>query len=538
VADWRVVAVASTLFIGVVAISALLFVAIPRFQLENSLFLERLMTKKTKTGFNETIRFGDVTEIQQDTSVALSVDVNDRSVVPAVPYWRMLVLDQYDNGAFRFSPMLQRATLAPERSDSVVHGDAKPRAGATAQWTFYLESDVSRFLPLLGRFELLRFREPQNYRLGLAAGVLVLRDAPLSMTAYRVDGFEISEWLSDATLASRRRERAGLLQLPVTPADRATLVRLLGAILDRDAAGKITVADFSHRVSAWLRQNHSYSLAPTIPRGDGDPLVRWLASREAGHCELFAGSLVLLARAQNLPARIVTGFRGGTWNAYSNNFSVRNSDAHAWAEIYDDAKGAWLRADALEQPVTDQTATQGEAAIARRTDDSWSARLDSLRVFWYRRIVNFDQRSQLETLKTVKETAQNSGKRVREFLSAAIAGVKAWLAEPWNLARGAKVLGLVAGLIIAWWAWRWHLRDVWRQLVRGVAGEREDPVRGEASRWLVKISRSEVRGAEHDAVIADLQRLRYGARATWSEPEKIFHRARRATRAAGRVNRT
>ena len=329
VADWRVVAVASTLFLGVVAISALLFVAIPRFQLENSLFLERFMTKKTKTGFNETIRIGDVTEIKQDTSVALSVDVSDRSVVPAVPYWRMLVLDQYDNGAFRFSPMLQRATLAPERSDSIVHGDAKPRRGATALWTFYLESDVSRYLPLLGRFELLRFRDPQNYRLGLSANVLALRDAPLAMTAYRVDGVEISDEITDPTLASRRRERAALLMLSITPADHASLARALGEILGPDAPQKIAVSEFAHRTASWLRQNHSYSLTPTVPRGEGDPLVRWLASHEAGHCELFAGSFVLLARAQNIPARVVTGFRGGTWNAYSNNFTVRNSDAHA-----------------------------------------------------------------------------------------------------------------------------------------------------------------------------------------------------------------
>ena len=538
VADWRVVAVASTLFIGVVAISALLFVAIPRFQLENSLFLERFMTKKTRTGFNETIRFGDVSGIQQDTSVALSVDVSDRSVVPAAPYWRMLVLDQYDSGVFRFSPLLQRATLAAERTDSVVHGDAKPKRGATAQWTFYLESDVSRYLPLLGRFELLRFREPQNYRFGLSAGVLALRDAPLSMTAYRVDGFEISASLPDPTFPSRRRERAALLALPVTPDERATLARTLGEFVGRDTPAKLAVADFSHRVGAWLRQNHGYSLTPTIPRGDGDPLVRWLTSHEAGHCELFAGSLVLLARAQNLPARIVTGFRGGTWNAYSNNFSVRNSDAHAWAEIYDEANGVWLRADALEQSITDQTAAQGEAAIARRTDDSWSARLDSLRVFWYRRIVNFDQRSQLETLRGVKETAQNSGKRVREAVAAAIASLKAWLAEPWNLARGAKLLGLALGLIATWWAWRWHLRDVWRQLVRGVGGQREDPVRREASRWLVKISRPESRTAEHELVIADLQRLRYGAPQTWPEPEKTFRRAKQAARAARRISRS
>ncbi len=49
-------------------VSALLFLAIPRFQLENSLFLDRFMSKKSKTGFNDSIKFGDVTDIQQDNS--------------------------------------------------------------------------------------------------------------------------------------------------------------------------------------------------------------------------------------------------------------------------------------------------------------------------------------------------------------------------------------------------------------------------------------------------------------------------------------
>ena len=71
VADWRVLTLGAGLFAGVVVLSALLFLAIPRFQIENSLFLERFISKKARTGFNDSVRFGEVTEIQQDNSVAL-----------------------------------------------------------------------------------------------------------------------------------------------------------------------------------------------------------------------------------------------------------------------------------------------------------------------------------------------------------------------------------------------------------------------------------------------------------------------------------
>src|ERR1019366_7160999 len=144
------------------------------------------------------------------------------------------------------------------------------------------------------------------------------------------------------------------------------------------------------------------------------------ASGEAGHCELFAGSFVLLARAAGLSARVVTGFRGGTWNAYSNNFTIRNSDAHAWCEVFDVPSGAWLRVDPTPGAASGPgEQAKGEATLARRLDRSWSARLDSLRVFWYRRIVNFDQRSQVETLKAVKAAPENSGKQLRATLTEA-----------------------------------------------------------------------------------------------------------------------
>ena len=120
--------------------------------------------------------------------------------------------------------------------------------------------------------------------------------------------------------------------LALGPEDRATAARLAALACPLPGAG---AGDFSARAIAWLRARHHYSLSPLVPPGGGDPLVRWMASREPGHCELFAGALVVLARSAGFPARVVTGFKGGTWNAYSGNYTIRNSDAHAWAEVWD-----------------------------------------------------------------------------------------------------------------------------------------------------------------------------------------------------------
>jgi protein-glutamine gamma-glutamyltransferase len=543
-ADWRVIGFGMGLFSALVGVSAVLFLAIPRFQLESSMLLDRFITKKAKSGFSDTIRFGDVTEILQDNSVALSVDVSNRAHVPATPYWRMLVLDHYDNATFRLSPALRSGqNFEQERSASFITGRAVPRRGRTVFWTFYLEPGVSRYLPLLGHYERLRFRDQQTFRVASSLAVVQLRSEPVTMTAYQVEDFDLSGTVADSSYAQRWRQRddpaqsrAGLqMHLGISERDRATVQRLLR---DAQVDENLSAAAFAQRVNPWLRRNHSYTLSPVIPPGEGDPLVRWMSSGEAGHCELFAGAFVVLARVAGFPARVVTGFKGGTWNAYSNNFTIRNSDAHAWAEIFDETAlpdGAWLRSDPLGATAEGQgDDAGGEAAIVARLDRSWTARIDSLRVFWYRRIVNFDRASQVETLRAAKEATQIAGKRLRTAVEKALLAVREWAMAPWDGGRVVRLLGIAAGGLVLAWLWRRWGRSWWRALRWRGGGPQADPVRREAGRWLARLAQNERRTVAGAPVVFDLQRLRFGARSKWPPPEPVFRRARQEVRAARR----
>ena len=540
VLDWRVAALGGALFAGVIVLSALLFLAIPRFQIENNMMLDRFISKKAKSGFTDTIRFGDVTEIQQDNSVALSVDVSDESLVPATPYWRMVVLDKYEGGTFRTSGGLRAQEYDWFQTDTNVPGAAPASGQTSAYWTFYLESGVSQHLPLLGRFHTLTFRDVQTFRAAPGLGLVSLRDDPVTMTAYRVESFELGPARPDKAFAARwrsqaRRREEAQVSLALNEADRAALN---GAVAEFGGGAESAAPEFVRRANAWLKQHHAYSLNPVIPAGAGDPLVRWLRSREGGHCELFAGSLVLLARTAGFPARVITGFRGGTWNGFSNNFTIRNADAHAWAEIFDEAAGAWLRADPLVVEAAGPGGeVRGEAAVVSRLDRSWTARFDSLRVFWYRRIVSFDQSSQAETVLAVKEAAQNSGRRLREIAQDAVASVKKWIGGPWDLRRITGALAALAVVAALGWGWREFGRAWWRRARAARDARHGDPVRGEAARWLARLAREERRTPETAQSRAELQRLRFGARATWPEPEKAFRRARRAIRAVRRPAR-
>lgn len=536
--DARLALLGGAAFVLLVAGTTLVFLALPRFQLESGLFLNRVITKKAKSGFSDSVQLGEVSAIQLDQGVALTVDVDDPAAVPRDLYWRMIVLDEYVDGTFRMSSAL-RAQFGPERLAAQQPGEGRGDDARTTAWTLYLEAGVGRHLPLLGAYERLRFRERQTFRASAPLALVALREDPVAMLAFRVDGFRPGPVLPDPAFLARwqRRERGpepgAPLQaaLPGSVRDRLLLRR----VVDEMGGAEGGAADFARRASAWLRDRHGYSLSPVIPPGAGDPVVRWLNSREAGHCELFSGSLVLLARAAGFPARLVTGFRGGSWNGYSHSLTVRNSDAHAWAEVFDEAAGGWRRVDPLAAPVADAGAgPQVAAAVAALPDRSWEARWDSLRVFWYRRIVSFDQRSQVESARGLLAAAEAWLREGREAARASLGRAAEWWRAPWDAGRLAAAGGLAAGallLALLWPRWRWDLR-------RGPGGAgREAAVRREAGRWLARLPPAEEEDPERAAVVAQLQRLRFGAASGWPDPAASFRRARRLRRPPARPAR-
>jgi protein-glutamine gamma-glutamyltransferase len=534
--DWRLVVLATALFGGMVVLSGLLFLAIPRFEFNNGLFLDRLINRKTLTGFSDTIRFGDVTSITKDTSLALMVDVEDPAALPPVPYWRMVVLDDYTGGGFAMSPELRRELAARSRPRSSVSGTAAPPAEPGRALTLYLEPGVSRYLPLPGNFHHLQFTEAQTFGVDRIRRVLALERDPPKMLAYRLGGWDGATMVPEAGFAAVRTtdptRQPTVLAVPVSSADRARLERIAAEL--EGTTGPLTALEFAARVTDWLERHHAYSLESVLPPGSGDPLVRWLDSNTPGHCELFAGALVMLARTAGHPARLVTGFKGGTWNAYSNSLAVRNTNAHAWCEIFDADSGAWVRVDPTPGAEAAARIAEESGDSGRRGrvfDTGWMARLESLRVFWYRRIVNFDQDSQIEFAVAAKEAVQSVMERWRGWVDRHVAQVHQWLAQPWGLDRLFRSLLLVVGVVALVVAWRrlgrgWWLR--WRSAHLPHGG---DPVRREAGRWLQRLAKRQAGTAAVPADVRDaLVRLRYGSPRSWPDPATVFRAARRANR--------
>jgi hypothetical protein len=528
VANWPVVLLGGGLFVGLVAVSSVVFIFLPRFEFENSLFLDRLVQGKDKTGFSDRVQLGDVTDIQNDTSVAFTVDVSDRTQVPARTYWRMLVLDEYfgmgDDSGFKLSSALEkRLHRQSESRIPNLSGVALMQPGAPT-WTFYFEPGTSKYLPLPGGFRLITFAEPQErLRANMPMGVVVLANAPAKMFAYRLEGLDFSGRAVDAAGEdnfikldglNRDNEQQQLLQ---------SLVSKIGI------TEKVTAEEFARLSSGWLARSHGYAMKiDNRPAKDApaDPILRWLVGTQPGHCEYFAGAFVLLARAAEFPARMVVGFKGGSWNPRSENLVVRNSDAHAWAEIYDAPNKSWLRVDptpGADLFGTSTSALQGEAVLRSITDARFGL-LESLRVLWYRRIVSFDQQSQMQLATALQQVWESWGRSLKEWLREKRNEIWFWLQQPWDWRRLAWGVGQIALVLVAARWWRVG-RLTWLERRGG------NRVRREAGRWLIRLATIDETGAEQE-LRRQLERLRYGAVKTWPKPAEVFRAARRIRRGA------
>jgi len=98
-------------------------------------------------------------------------------------------------------------------------------------------------------------------------------------------------------------------------------------------AGKMTDFEKARLLEDYLR-NFPYTLDVPAPPLDKDVADYFLFDLQKGYCDYYATSMVVMARAVGLPARLVMGFASGTYDESQNQFIVTEADAHSWVEVY------------------------------------------------------------------------------------------------------------------------------------------------------------------------------------------------------------
>lgn len=210
--------------------------------------------------------------------------------------------------------------------------------------------------------------------------------------------------------------------------------------------------------------------------GAADPLADFLERTRAGHCEYFASALAAMLRRRGVPARVVNGYRLGTWIAGGGYYLVTRNEAHSWVEYYDPDQRAWR--------VEDPTPAAPASALGAGSFLSALARLaDSARFAWDRNVVRFSDEDQMAGL---------------EWLQAKVGGLAPdRLREP--LRTGLAIAAEVGALAALAWASRALLPRAaggpgspgrlpqLRPLLRA-AGSQRRPAPGETARvWLTRL---------------------------------------------------
>lgn len=357
-----------------------------------------------RTGLSDRMELGHVAELAQDDSIAMRLQFSGPVPPPRSLYFRGPVLDLFDGRQWRTLP-----DEAPQRW----HPTMAPAPAQPAwRYTLTLEPQALRQLPLLDGTTEARVTAPDP-------GIALRHTGPdWSVARPR------KERLTFSAQALPRwqpliREGDPLLQTWVALPEGHASQTVAWAMQFRRAQG-LQPGETGRAVQAVLRHigtaGFRYTLAPGAdePDRDGrlpDPIDTFWLDRKAGFCEHFSAAFVVVMRAMDIPARVVTGFQGAERNPVDGWYEVRNRDAHAWSEVWSPGQG-WVRVDPtaavapdrVERPrrLLEPPTGQAPGTLARMAPD-WvrqaRAGLDAARHRWNTWVQGYNRQSQLELLK-------------------------------------------------------------------------------------------------------------------------------------------
>jgi transglutaminase-like putative cysteine protease len=253
--------------------------------------------------------------------------------ITGLMYWRALVLWDYESGAWTAGPL---AATTPRSPPAVApHGKGisqeitiRPH---NQKWLFALDTPVST--PI-------NKADSSFWATMLNGDVLQLQTGRLDhMARYTVIS---ATALADEEITST--ERASGTRLPSLPHDTIDpRVVSLAAQLHQGLTDGQEEQYIRAVLQYFRRGGFVYSTAPGLQGPDWLPV--FLFQSKTGFCEHYASAFAVLMRLEHIPARLVVGYLGAEYNPYADHYTVRQSNAHAWDEVWIEAKKHWVRVD-------------------------------------------------------------------------------------------------------------------------------------------------------------------------------------------------
>ncbi len=368
---------AAMMIVLALPVAALLFVLFPR--LASPLWGLPQQSMDGRTGLSDELTAGSIANLFLDDSPALRVEFPDGQPPPVEDrYWRGPVLTELDGSTWRRSSRADQSSPLPEAGVGEEFEHRVQLEPHERRWLFALDHPRSG---------------PEDSRL-TTTRELLSRNPVTTLTQYDVRSVSSPFGPSDLPVSAR----AYYLALPQdrNPRTRAFADELRDRFPD-DESGLVAY------VLEWFRtEPFRYSLA-TAPLGRHNA-DEFLFDLRDGYCEYYASAFAILMRAADIPSRVVLGYMGGDWQEGGEYLLVRQSDAHAWTEVWIDGSG-WVRVDPTAAVSPDRIDYGARGAIREPRhvlDNEWLRnlrnRLDRAQHTWNRWILGFDADRQMRML--------------------------------------------------------------------------------------------------------------------------------------------
>ena len=341
-----------------------------------------------RSGLSDTMAPGSVQRLALSDEIAFRVAFDGEAPAPAQLYWRGPTLGIYDGRTWRGG----QDAVVPPPSPEVSADEDTPRV----TYTVTMEAT--------GRSELYPLEAPARLpvvadrRIGITPAFDLLVQPPV-LERLRWQGIALMEYrigMNETPMSLR-----GWMQLP------AGFNRQTFEMAGRWRAEEQDDADrlVARALAMFRTQPFRYTLEPPPLSRDG--VDDFLFRTRAGFCEHYASAFVVLMRAMDIPARVVTGYQGGERNPVDGYWVVRQADAHAWTEVWLAGRG-WVRVDptaaiAPERIERGTRAARPQAARLPLGDGTafgvdWRLRLEAVANAWNQWVLSYDRSRQLALL--------------------------------------------------------------------------------------------------------------------------------------------
>ncbi len=339
-----------------IPLTIILFIILPR--VENPIFDFLSHENSAVTGFTDKIKIGDVREIQENKQVAFRVKM--KRIPEKYLYWRGVSLTTF-NGIMWSSPEKNFKDLV------VIKNNFRNR-------NFNQEIFLNPY--------------PYPYLFSLDKSIIFIEKRFLNYIKDRKITRRIKYYgylLSSGKFYEKITDRSKYLQVPenINP----KVVELAKKLKTPENIFKfLTSGKFKYSLENLPVSSH--------------PLYDFLFKYKKGNCEFFATALAIMLRLNNIPARIVVGYYGGSYNKIGGYYIIREANAHTWVEM--NLHNYWIRIDpTVVIPIINSKLKK------QSLFDKISNLLDIINYYWFIFVINYNFEKQLNLAIKVGYSLEN-----------------------------------------------------------------------------------------------------------------------------------